>query len=134
MYAELTDYAVYYSYQASEAAMIEGYLQTASSKINILAKKYNFDIAAAVEDEDYLDIVKSVCINAAHRAVDATTDTSAPSTVTGFTQSAMGYSLTTQYSNRGQTLYITKAELKELGFLRQRLYGIDMAELMKGEA
>ena len=38
MYANLTDYAVYYSYQASEAEMIEGYLQTASSKINILAK------------------------------------------------------------------------------------------------
>jgi len=133
MYAELTDYAVYYTYQASEAEMIEGYLQTASSKINILAQKYNFDIATAVEDEDYLTIVKSVCINAAHRAVDATTDTSAPSTVTGFTQSAMGYSLTTNYSNRLQTLYITKAELKELGFLRQRLYGIDMTELMKGE-
>jgi len=133
MYAELTDYAVYYTYQANEAEMIEGYLQTASSKINILAQKYNFDIATAVEDEDYLTIVKSVCINAAHRAVDATTDTSAPSTVTGFTQSAMGYSLTTNYSNRLQTLYITKAELKELGFLRQRLYGIDMTELMKGE-
>ena len=133
MYAELTDYAVYYTYQASEAEMIEGYLQTASSKINILAQKYNFDIATAVEDEDYLEIVKSVCINATHRAVDATTDTSAPSTVTGFTQSAMGYSLTTNYSSRLQTLYITKAELKELGFLRQRLYGIDMAELMKGE-
>ena len=133
MYAELTDYAVYYTYQASEAEMIEGYLQTASSKINILAQKYNFDIATAVEDEDYLTIVKSVCINAAHRAVDATTDTSAPSTVTGFTQSAMGYSLTTNYSSRLQTLYITKAELKELGFLRQRLYGIDMAELIKGE-
>lgn len=130
MYAQLSDYAVYYTYNTSDVEMIEALLQTATSKINVLAEKYHFDIEEAVLNEDYLNIVKSVCVNATHRAIDNITDTQTPSIVSGVTQSALGYSLTTNYTNKSQNLYITRAELKELGFLRQRISSIDMASLI----
>ena len=105
--------------QQQDAA--EVLLPQASAKLRISAKKYGKDIDAMIaDDEDYGLTVKSIVEQAVIRALSSLDTNPAVSQVT---QSGLGYSATATYFNAGQSLYLLKTELKDLGLMRQT-YGM----------
>ena len=96
-------------------------LSTASSKLRLIAKKYNIDLDKEVsEDEDYSSAVKSVVIQSVTRALNSISDAS-PAISQG-SETNGSYSIQMTYLNAGQSLYFLRNELKDLGLLRQ-VYG-----------
>lgn len=96
-------------------------LSTASSKLRLIAKKYNIDLNKEVsEDEDYSSAVKSVVIQSVTRALNSISDAS-PAISQG-SETNGSYSIQMTYLNAGQSLYFLRNELKSLGLLRQ-VYG-----------
>lgn len=124
-YAEIADItALGKNLTNSQLTAVENLLDTASSKLRIIANKHGRNIDEMIDDEilgdDYRNAVKSVIIQSVLRAVDSME--SVPSTVSQGSQSALGYSVSMTYLNAGQNLYFLRNELKELGIIRQ-IYG-----------
>ena len=132
-YAETSDIkALGKNLTAQEEETAEILLDTASSKLRIIAHKYGKDIDKMINDEkngdDYALVVKNVVIQAVLRALTSISDTSPA--ITQGSQSALGYSVSMTYLNAGQSLYFLRNELKDLGLLRQtwgavEVYGND---------
>lgn len=102
-------------------------IETASSKLRLIAYKHGKNIDSMIDDEeigkDYENVVKSVVVQAVCRALNSISD-SPP--VTQESQSALGYSASMTYLNAGQSLYFLRNELKELGLLRQRFGALEV--------
>lgn len=124
-YAEIADItALGKNLTNSQLTAVENLLDTASSKLRIIANKHGRNIDEMIDDEilgdDYRNAVKSIIVQSVLRAVDSMENV--PSTVSQGSQSALGYSVSMTYLNAGQNLYFLRNELKELGIIRQ-IYG-----------
>ena len=122
VYASVEDItALGISLTATQREAAEILLATASSKLRLIAKKFNIDLDTAVaEDEDYSAAVKSVVIQSVTRALNSISDAS-PALTQG-SESNGSYSVSMTYLHAGQSLYFLRNELKELGLKRQ-VYG-----------
>lgn len=128
-YAEISDItALGKNFTDSQLAAIENLLDSASSKLRIIAAKNGRNIDDMIGDEilgdDYRNAIKSVVIQAVLRAVDSMENV--PSTVSQGSQSALGYSISMTYLNAGQNLYFLRNELKELGIIRQTYGAVEV--------
>lgn len=119
---DLTALGISLTAQQQEAAEI--LLETASARLRIEAEKYGMDVDEMIADEksgeDYALTVKNIIVQAVTRALSSISDTEPA--VTQASQSALGYSVSMNYLNAGQSLYFLRNELKDLGFMRQ-VYG-----------
>lgn len=122
VYASVEDItALGISLTAAQREAAEILLATASSKLRLIAKKFNINLDTAVaEDEDYSAAVKSVVIQSVTRALNSISDAS-PALTQG-SETNGSYSVSMIYLNAGQSLYFLRNELKELGLKRQ-VYG-----------
>ena len=121
-YAEISDInALGKIFTNSQLTAIENLLDTASSKLRIIAAKNGRNIDDMINDgilgDDYRNAIKSIVIQSVLRAVDSMENV--PSTVSQGSQSALGYSVSMTYLNAGQNLYFLRNELKELGIIHQ---------------
>lgn len=121
-YAEISDItALGRNLTNSQLSAVENLLDTASSKLRIIAAKNGRNIDDMINNgilgDDYRNAVKSIVIQSVLRAVDSMENV--PSTVSQGSQSALGYSVSMTYLNAGQNLYFLRNELKELGIIRQ---------------
>lgn len=128
-YAEISDItALGKNFTASQSTTVENLLETASSKLRIIAAKNGRNIDEMINDEilgeDYKNAVKSVVIQAVLRAFDSMANAS-PAVSQG-SQSALGYSISMTYLNAGQNLYFLRNELKELGIIRQTYGAVEV--------
>lgn len=128
-YAEIADItALGKNFTSLQLTAVENLLDTASSKLRIIASKNGRNIDDMINDEilgeDYRNAVKSVVIQSVLRAVDSMENV--PSTVSQGSQSALGYSVSMTYLNAGQNLYFLRNELKELGIIRQTYGAVEM--------
>lgn len=128
-YAEISDItALGKSFTNSQLIAVENLLDTASSKLRIIAAKNGRNIDDMINHEllgnDYRNAVKSIVIQSVLRAVDSME--SVPSTVSQGSQSALGYSISMTYLNAGQNLYFLKNELKELGIIHQTYGAVEV--------
>ena len=120
--SDITALGINLTAQQQEAAEI--LLETASARLRIEAEKYGMDVDEMIADEksgeDYALTVKNIIVQAVTRALSSISDTEPA--VTQASQSALGYSVSMNYLNAGQSLYFLRNELKDLGFMRQ-VYG-----------
>lgn len=121
-YAEISDItSLGRNLTNSQLSAVENLLDTASSKLRIIAVKNGRNIDDMINNgvlgDDYRNAVKSIVIQSVLRAVDSMENV--PSTVSQGSQSALGYSVSMTYLNAGQNLYFLRNELKELGIIRQ---------------
>ncbi len=125
VYANVSDITARgYSLTAQQQEAAETLLSDASSRLRVTAKKYGKDLDSMIDDdEDYGQLVKSVVIQAAMRALSSATESSA-ATVSQISQGGLGYSASMTYLNAGQSLYFLRNELKDLGILRQTFGGL----------
>ncbi len=128
-YAEISDInALGKIFTNSQLTAIENLLDTASSKLRIIAAKNGRNIDDMINDgilgDDYRNAVKSIIIQSVLRAVDSMENV--PSTVSQGSQSALGYSVSMTYLNAGQNLYFLRNELKELGIIRQTYGAVEV--------
>lgn len=116
---DLTALGISLTAQQQEAAEI--LLETASARLRIEAEKYGMDVDEMIADEksgeDYALTVKNIIVQAVTRALSSISDTEPA--VTQASQSALGYSVSMNYLNAGQSLYFLRNELKDLGFMQQ---------------
>ena len=125
VYASVNDLtALGISLTAQQQESAEILLETASARLRIEAEKYGRDVDEMIADEksgeDYALTVKNIIVQAVTRALSSISDTEPA--VTQASQSALGYSVSMNYLNAGQSLYFLRNELKDLGFMRQ-VYG-----------
>ena len=125
VYASVNDQtALGISLTAQQQESAEILLETASARLRIEAEKYGMDVDEMIADEksgeDYALTVKNIIVQAVTRALSSISDTEPA--VTQASQSALGYSVSMNYLNAGQSLYFLRNELKDLGFMRQ-VYG-----------
>ena len=113
----------------AEQEKAAAFLPIASAKLRKVAVKYGKDIDAMIAaDADCGDIVKEIVVRAVVRAVNASEGgNAAPASQS--TESALGYSQTYTYINAGQSLYFLRNELKELGFMRQRIGVLEVYDI-----
>lgn len=115
------------SLTSSQSEAAEILIETASSKLRLIASKHGKSIDTMIDDaetgEDYKNVVKSIIVQAVCRALNSLSD-SPP--VTQESQSALGYSASMTYLNAGQSLYFLRNELKELGLLRQKFGALEV--------
>ena len=111
-----------------EQASAEILIQTASSKIRIIARKYGIDIDKNISDtttgDDLSVAVKNAVVQSVIRAIDSLSSTSSAVSQNSETNGAYNISMT--YLNAGQSLYFLNNELKDLGIIRQRYGAIDL--------
>lgn len=117
--SDITALGINLTAQQQEAAEI--LLETASARLRIEAEKYGMDVDEMIADEksgeDYALTVKNIIVQAVTRALSSISDTEPA--VTQASQSALGYSVSMNYLNAGQSLYFLRNELKDLGFMQQ---------------
>lgn len=128
-YAEISDItALGKNFTNSQLTAVENLLDTASSKLRIIAAKNGRNIDDMINNgilgDDYRNAVKSIIIQSVLRAIDNMENV--PSTVSQGSQSALGYSVSMTYLNAGQNLYFLRNELKELGIIRQTYGAVEM--------
>lgn len=113
---------------AEEQTSAEILIQTASSKIRIIARKYGIDIDKNISDtttgDDLSVAVKNAVVQSVIRAIDSLSSTSSAVSQNSETNGAYNISMT--YLNAGQSLYFLNNELKDLGIIRQRYGAIDL--------
>lgn len=120
VYAAVSDVALYRTLTASEEELVGVLLESASAKLRIIAKKYGADLDKLIsEDDDYTLAVKGVVVQSVIRALNSVGNDQPPAVQSS--QAAMGYSVSMTWLNSGQALYFLKNELKDLGFIRQRM-------------
>lgn len=128
VYATVEDVALLRTLTSQEQEQAAALLETASAKLRLAAKKYGYDLDDMIsEDEDYGTEVKAVVVQAVIRALNSVSDSSPPAVQSS--QAALGYSVSMTWLNSGQALYFLKNELKELGFMRQRLGALEVYDL-----
>lgn len=128
-YATVSDIiAIGKNLTAEEQTSAEILIQTASSKIRIIARKYGIDIDKNISDtttgDDLSVAVKNVVVQSVIRAIDSLSSTSSAVSQNSETNGAYNISMT--YLNAGQSLYFLNNELKDLGIIRQRYGAIDL--------
>ena len=128
-YATVSDIiAIGKNLTAEEQTSAEILIQTASSKIRIIARKYGIDIDKNISDaatgEDLSVAVKNAVVQSVIRAIDSLSSTSSAVSQNSETNGAYNISMT--YLNAGQSLYFLNNELKDLGIIRQRYGAIDL--------
>ena len=128
-YATVSDIiAIGKNLTAEEQASAEILVQTASSKIRIIARKYGIDIDKNISDtttgDDLSVAVKNAVVQSVIRAIDSLSSTSSAVSQNSETNGAYNISMT--YLNAGQSLYFLNNELKDLGIIRQRYGAIDL--------
>lgn len=113
---------------AEEQTSAEILIQTASSKIRMIARKYGIDIDKNISDtttgDDLSVAVKNAVVQSVIRAIDSLSATSSAVSQNSETNGAYNISMT--YLNAGQSLYFLNNELKDLGIIRQRYGAIDL--------
>lgn len=128
-YATVSDIiAIGKNLTAEEQISAEILIQTASSKIRIIAGKYGIDIDKNISDtttgDDLSVAVKNAVVQSVIRAIDSLSSTSSAVSQNSETNGAYNISMT--YFNAGQSLYFLSNELKDLGIIRQRYGAIDL--------
>mgnify|MGYP003604781177 FL=1 len=128
-YATVSDIiAIGKNLTAEEQTSAETLIQTASSKIRIIARKYGIDIDKNISDtttgDDLSVAVKNAVVQSVIRAIDSLLSTSSAVSQNSETNGAYNISMT--YLNAGQSLYFLNNELKDLGIIRQRYGAIDL--------
>ena len=128
-YAAVSDIiAIGKNLTVEEQASAEILIQTASSKIRIIARKYGIDIDKNISDtttgDDLSVAVKNAVVQSVIRAIDSLSSTSSAVSQNSETNGAYNISMT--YLNAGQSLYFLNNELKDLGIIRQRYGAIDL--------
>ena len=128
-YATVSDIiAIGKNLTAEEQTSAEILIQTASSKIRIIARKYGIDIDKNISDtttgDDLSVSVKNAVVQSVIRAIDSLSSTSSAVSQNSETNGAYNISMT--YLNAGQSLYFLNNELKDLGIIRQRYGAIDL--------
>ena len=128
-YATVSDIiAIGKNLTAEEQTSAEILIQTASSKIRIIARKYGIDIDKNISDtttgDDLSVAVKNAVVQSVVRAIDSLSSTSSAVSQNSETNGAYNISMT--YLNAGQSLYFLNNELKDLGIIRQRYGAIDL--------
>lgn len=128
-YATVSDIiAIGKNLTAEEQTSAETLIQTASSKIRIIARKYGIDIDKNISDtttgDDLSVAVKNAVVQSVIRAIDSLSSTSSAVSQNSETNGAYNISMT--YLNAGQSLYFLNNELKDLGIIRQRYGAIDL--------
>lgn len=128
-YATVSDIiAIGKNLTAEEQTSAEILIQTASSKIRIIARKYGIDIDKNISDtttgDDLSVAVKNAVVQSTIRAIDSLSSTSSAVSQNSETNGAYNISMT--YLNAGQSLYFLNNELKDLGIIRQRYGAIDL--------
>ena len=128
-YATVSDIiAIGKNLTAEEQTSAEILIQTASSKIRIIARKYGIDIDKNISDtttgDDLSIAVKNAVVQSVIRAIDSLSSTSSAVSQNSETNGAYNISMT--YLNAGQSLYFLNNELKDLGIIRQRYGAIDL--------
>lgn len=104
-------------YTADEQTRITGLLSDASDYIRAKAIVLGKDIDAMISESSGLaSIAKMVSINMVVRVLDASDSSSLFSQES---QTAGSYTWSGTYANPGAKLYLSNAELKDLGLLRQ---------------
>lgn len=107
-----------------EAERAAALLPLVSNSLRVEAGKVgkNLDLAA-LEDESFADVLKSVTVDVTARALMTPTD-EAP--MTQGSQTALGYTVQGTYLVPGGGLFVKKSELARLGLRRQRIGVIDL--------
>lgn len=128
-YATVSDIiAIGKNLTAEEQTSAEILIQTASSKIRIIARKYGIDIDKNISDtttgDDFSVAVRNAVVQSVIRAIDSISSTSSAVSQNSETNGAYNISMT--YLNAGQSLYFLNNELKDLGIIRQRYGAIDL--------
>ena len=128
-YATVSDIiAIGKNLTAEEQTSAEILIQTASSKIRIIARKYGIDIDKNISDtttgDDLSVALKNAVVQSVIRAIDSLSSTSSAVSQNSETNGAYNISMT--YLNAGQSLYFLNNELKDLGIIRQRYGAIDL--------
>lgn len=128
-YATVSDIiAIGKNLTAEEQTSAEILIQTASSKIRMIARKYGIDIDKNISDtttgDDLSVAVKNAVVQSVIRAIDSLSSTSSAVSQNSETNGAYNISMT--YLNAGQSLYFLNNELKDLGIIRQRYGAIDL--------
>ena len=128
-YATVSDIiAIGKNLTTEEQTSAEILIQTASSKIRIIARKYGIDIDKNISDtttgDDLSVAVKNAVVQSVIRAIDSLSSTSSAVSQNSETNGAYNISMT--YLNAGQSLYFLNNELKDLGIIRQRYGAIDL--------
>lgn len=128
-YATVSDIiAIGKNLTVEEQASAEILIQTASSKIRIIARKYGIDIDKNISDtttgDDLSVAVKNAVVQSVIRAIDSLSSTS--SAVSQNSETNGTYNISMTYLNAGQSLYFLNNELKDLGIIRQRYGAIDL--------
>ena len=124
VYATVEDISVYgRALTAAEQTKAEPLLAAASAKLRIAARQYRKDIDAMIAADPDMELaIKDIVVRAVVRALDSVSSSEVPSSASQSTQSALGYSQTISYVNAGQSLYLLRIELKDIGIIWQR-YG-----------
>lgn len=129
-YATSDDYIRFYgSVTAEQLAKLNGdgsngLLAVVSNVLKITAEGRNIDLDARVADNDYALIVSKVVCDICKRELD-TAENEYDVNATQATESALGYSQSITFSNAGGGIYLKQNDLKQLGWLRQKIMLFD---------
>lgn len=105
--------------QPSEIDRANALLATVSDMLREEARRYGKDLDnMVVERSSYENVVKSVVVDIVARTLMTSTE---QEPMTQFSQSALGYSVSGSYLVPGGGIFIKNAELKRLGFTKQRI-------------
>ena len=105
--------------QPSELDRAKALLATVSDMLREEARRYGKDLDnMVVERSSYENVVKSVVVDIVARTLMTSTE---QEPMTQFSQSALGYSVSGSYLVPGGGIFIKNAELKRLGFTKQRI-------------
>lgn len=115
---------------SSEQEKAENLLPLVSDRLRVEAVKVGRDLDKMVEKNPALaSVAKGIVVDIVVRCLQAQNSTVANS-LSQYSESAMGYSISGTIANPGGGLFVKKAELAALGLKRQRygvidFYGID---------
>lgn len=124
-YATIEDLSVLWREMSyDEQTRANALIPLVCSELRLRAKKIGKNLDKAVEeDEDLLQVAKSVVCDVVARTLMTSTN-SEP--MTQESQSALGYSWSGTFLVPGGGLFIKKSELTRLGLNQHRLNGIEM--------
>ena len=106
-----------------EIPRAEELLKVVSHVLRVEARKVKKDLDLMVKgDESYAYLVKSVVVDVVARTLMTSTN---QEPMTQYSESALGYSMSGSFLVPGGGLFIKDAELKRLGFKKQRFGVID---------
>ena len=131
IYATSDDYIRFYgSVTAEQLAKLNGdnnngLLAVVSNVLKNTAESKNIDLDEKVtDDSDYALIVSKVVCDICKRELD-TAENEYDVNATQATESALGYSQSITFNNAGGGIYLKQNDLKQLGWLKQKIMLID---------